>query len=62
MRAIAFGDVADTGIVKSLELFNSILTFLLYYLQKKGKKEGEQKNNKETPPPPPVSFMLQEIV
>lgn len=47
MRATAFGDVADTGILKSLEHFNSILTFLLYYLQKKGKKEREQKAAKK---------------
>lgn len=46
MQAIAFGDVADTEILKSLELFHSILKFYCTIYKRK-KKGGETKNNKE---------------
>lgn len=42
MQAIAFGDVADTEILKLLELFHSILKFYCTIYKRK-KKEEKQK-------------------
>lgn len=61
MQAIAFGDVADTEILKSSELFYSILNFSCI-IYKRNKRRKGTKTNKETRTPAPTSFMLKEIV